>query len=100
MYIYVFFYRQEQYRKFQEQQQMGQLHPYRHPLPSAQQYYPEWSKPNPQLHPTGVHLSKADKIQQLRAKHQFQHQQRQGKYPHEEQEEYHERLLQEDEVAQ
>ncbi|KAL3831306.1 hypothetical protein ACJMK2_023076 [Sinanodonta woodiana] len=45
-------------------------------------------------------IVRGDKIQQLRSEHQRRHQERHGVYPNEEKEEYYERLLQDQEVAQ
>ena len=46
---------------------------------------------------TGIPLSRAEKIQQLRADHQRRHRERQGHYPMEDKEEEYERQIQEDE---
>ncbi|KAK3587877.1 hypothetical protein CHS0354_019766 [Potamilus streckersoni] len=45
-------------------------------------------------------ILRGDKIQQLRIEHQRRHQERHGVYPNEEKEEYYERLLQNQEIAQ
>lgn len=42
-------------------------------------------------------MSRAERIQQLRADHQRRHQERQGHYPHEDKEEEYERQIQEEE---
>ena len=49
------------------------------------------------LESSGAPLSRAEKIQQLRADHQRRHRERQGHYPMEDKEEEYEKQIQEDE---
>ena len=67
-------------------------------VPGSQLQYPgSQFQPVPQQDNTGAPLSRAEKIQQLRADHQRRHRERQGQYPMEDKEEEYEKQIQEEE---
>ena len=70
-----------------------------HEATGAQPQYPgsQFQPAGSQQGDTGAPLSRAEKIQQLRADHQRRHRERQGHYPMEDKEEEYEKQIQEEE---
>ncbi|XP_045168371.2 partitioning defective 3 homolog isoform X3 [Mercenaria mercenaria] len=97
---------QQEYRWLQEQQKVRQMNLPDQPLPHGQVPFnpPEphsMGHSAPVVSGSDLHrdtaVSRAERIQQLRADHQRRHQERQGQYPQEDREEEYERQIQEDE---
>ncbi|WAQ93977.1 PARD3-like protein [Mya arenaria] len=80
------------------QAQMEHDSPFPYNMPPPESHNMGLSAPvTSDLHRDDTPLSRAEKIQQLRADHQRRHMERHGQYPHEDQEEEYERIIQEQE---
>ncbi|XP_052798357.1 partitioning defective 3 homolog isoform X4 [Mya arenaria] len=88
---------QDQYRRLQDVGRQA-YSPFPYNMPPPESHNMGLSAPvTSDLHRDDTPLSRAEKIQQLRADHQRRHMERHGQYPHEDQEEEYERIIQEQE---